>query len=107
MSLSEPQGQPSAVQDPLLYSPAQAAHALGIGRTKVYELMARGDLPFLSIGTARRIPVLSVQRFVDAGLQRQGFLLGDHLSGQRALIPPRSSRLRGGNDGETQQARQR
>ena len=31
--------------DRLLLRPAEAAEAIGIGRSKVYELLASGDLP--------------------------------------------------------------
>jgi len=36
--------------DKLLYSPAEAAARLGIGRTKVYELLATGQLPAVRLG---------------------------------------------------------
>jgi excisionase family DNA binding protein len=38
----------------------EAAHLLGLGRTSIYELMASGDLPFVKIGRARRIPSRAV-----------------------------------------------
>ena len=31
--------------DKLLLRPTEAAAAIGVGRSKVYELLARGDLP--------------------------------------------------------------
>lgn len=42
--------------DKLLLTPAEAARALGIGRTKVYELMASGTLASVRIGRCRRVP---------------------------------------------------
>ena len=36
--------------DRLLLRPAEAAEAIGIGRSKVYELLASGDLPSIRIG---------------------------------------------------------
>jgi excisionase family DNA binding protein len=42
--------------DKLLLTPAEAARALGIGRTKVYELMASGALASVRIGRCRRVP---------------------------------------------------
>ena len=41
----------------LAYSPAEAAVALGMSRSKVYELMADGTLPSLTLGRSRRIRV--------------------------------------------------
>ena len=42
--------------DQLLLTPIQAARALGIGRSKLYELMQDGVLEFVHIGACRRIP---------------------------------------------------
>ena len=36
--------------DRLLLRPAEAAEAIGIGRSKVYELLASGDLPSIRVG---------------------------------------------------------
>lgn len=38
-----------------LYTVEQAAALLGIGRTKVYELVSSGRLPSVTIGRSRRI----------------------------------------------------
>jgi excisionase family DNA binding protein len=43
--------------DKLLLTPTEAATALGIGRSKVYELMQTGQLQSVHIGACRRIPV--------------------------------------------------
>jgi excisionase family DNA binding protein len=40
----------------ILLTPTEAAEALSLGRTKVYELMAGGVLRSVKIGTARRVP---------------------------------------------------
>lgn len=50
--------------DALLLTPVEAARALGIGRTKVYELMAGGVLRSVKIGTARRVPADALGEFV-------------------------------------------
>ncbi len=42
----------------------QVADQLGIGKTKVYELLDRGDIRSLRIGAARRIPRAAVAEFV-------------------------------------------
>ncbi len=43
--------------DKLLLTPAEAADALGIGRSKVYELMRAGTLPSIRIDSWRRVPL--------------------------------------------------
>lgn len=50
--------------EPLLFTPAQAAAALSLGQTKVYELLATGALKSVKIGTARRIPREALHEFV-------------------------------------------
>ena len=42
--------------EPMLYTPTEAAAALGIGRSKLYELLQAGLLESLHIGVCRRIP---------------------------------------------------
>ncbi len=42
--------------DKLLLTPTEAAAVLGIGRSKVYELLQSGQLHSVRIGTCRRIP---------------------------------------------------
>ena len=42
--------------DPMLLTPVEAAAALGIGRSKLYELMQDGILESVHIGSCRRIP---------------------------------------------------
>ena len=44
------------MSDPILLTPTEAAHALGIGRSKLYELLQTGVLESVHIGTCRRIP---------------------------------------------------
>lgn len=51
--------------DQLLYTPERAADVLDIGRSKVFELMASGDLVSVQIGRSRRIPRQSLELYVD------------------------------------------
>jgi excisionase family DNA binding protein len=48
----------------LLYRPQEVARILGLGRTNVYALMARGELSSVKVGAARRIPAADVEQFV-------------------------------------------
>ena len=46
--------------DRLLLRPAEAAETIGIGRSKVYELLASGDLPSIRVGGSIRVPVTAL-----------------------------------------------
>jgi excisionase family DNA binding protein len=48
----------------LLYSPAEAAQVLGLGRTKLFALLGSGALPSLRIGVLRRIEVTAVTAYL-------------------------------------------
>ena len=48
----------------LLLTPEEAARALGIGRTKLYRLLAEGFLPSVRIGGRWRISTEALDRFV-------------------------------------------
>ena len=50
--------------DRILVTPQEAADALGIGRTKVYELIRSGRLSSVKIGVLRRIPTSALHEFV-------------------------------------------
>jgi excisionase family DNA binding protein len=54
----------------LLVCPEDAARALGIGRTKVYELIRSGALRSVRVGGLRRVPVAALAEFVN-GLKRR------------------------------------
>jgi excisionase family DNA binding protein len=48
----------------LLLTPETAADVLSVGRTKVYQLMASGELRSVRIGKCRRIPMSAVVELV-------------------------------------------
>jgi excisionase family DNA binding protein len=48
----------------LTLSIAEAASALGIGRTKMCELVSRGEVPTITIGRRKLIPVEALRRWV-------------------------------------------
>jgi excisionase family DNA binding protein len=48
----------------LLLTPEEAARALGIGRTKLYELLSTAKLPSVRIGGSRRVSVDALTEFV-------------------------------------------
>ena len=50
--------------DKLLLTPHEAAQVLGIGRSKVYELLSSRQLTSVKIGTCRRIPADALRAYV-------------------------------------------
>jgi excisionase family DNA binding protein len=50
----------------LLLRPVEAADAIGIGRSKVYELLASGELPSIRIGASVRVPVDALKAWIAA-----------------------------------------
>lgn len=50
----------------LLVTPAEAASALRISRSKLYEILADGSLSSVKIGGARRIRVSDLEAFIEA-----------------------------------------
>ncbi len=51
---------------PLLVSVEEAADALSLSRSKVYELLGAGALPSVYVGRCRRIEAAALQDFVVA-----------------------------------------
>ena len=57
------------MDEKMLYTLADVAAALGVGRTKVYELVRSGALPSVRIGGSRRVGGEDLATYVDS-LQR-------------------------------------
>jgi excisionase family DNA binding protein len=51
--------------DRLLLRPEEAARALGIGRSKLFLMLATGELPVVRIGRSTRIPTAALQHWVE------------------------------------------
>jgi excisionase family DNA binding protein len=49
----------------LLLTPEEAADALSIGRSKLYTLIATGDVASVRIGASRRIPWSALVAYVE------------------------------------------
>jgi len=58
------EGRPGAVVEPLLLRASEAAVVLGIGRTKVFEMLASGELPAIRIGRCLRVPKDRLERWI-------------------------------------------
>jgi excisionase family DNA binding protein len=50
--------------DRLLYRPEEAAELLAIGRWKLFELLAQGEIESVKIGSARRVLRTSLEAYV-------------------------------------------
>ena len=59
-----PPTEPARVISPALLTVDEAATALSLSRSAVYELMRSGDLTSVQIGARRRIPVKAIDAYV-------------------------------------------
>ena len=50
----------------LLLKPSEVAKVLGIGRSLIYELIARKEIPSIRLGRCIRVPSESLQRWLKA-----------------------------------------
>jgi excisionase family DNA binding protein len=50
--------------DRLLLRPTEAAEAIGIGRSKIYQLLARGEIPSVRIDGVLRVPIDKLREWV-------------------------------------------
>lgn len=66
-------------------TPNQATALLGMSRPQVRKLMDQGALAFRTVGTHHRIPVSSIQSFLDAERPRRRAALVDLAAAQNDL----------------------
>ena len=55
---------------PLVLSIPEVARSLGLGCTKIYELIAHEGLPTVTFGRARRVRLSSLQQWLEQREQR-------------------------------------
>ena len=48
----------------LALTPDEAAHAIGVGRTTIYELLRSGQLRSVKVGTRYVVPIASIDAFL-------------------------------------------
>jgi excisionase family DNA binding protein len=57
--------------DRLLLRPGEAAELIGLGRSKVYALIASGELPTVRIGGSVRVPLDALREWVATKAREQ------------------------------------
>jgi excisionase family DNA binding protein len=55
----------SSTVEPIVVSPAVAEQMLGISHWKLYDMLRRGELDRVKFGTATRIPMDSIRRYLE------------------------------------------
>jgi excisionase family DNA binding protein len=62
-----------SVSQRLLVRIPDRAETLGIGRSKIYELIATGELPTIHVGRAVRISASTLHKWVEEREQQESF----------------------------------
>lgn len=55
----------TTTSEQLLYSPDEAAPLLGVGRSQMFELIARGEIESFKIGRLRKIPREALTAYIE------------------------------------------
>jgi len=58
--------------EPLMLKPVEVAETLRLSRSRVYELIASGQLPSVRVGRFSRIPLDALRRWVEEHSQATG-----------------------------------
>jgi excisionase family DNA binding protein len=53
----------------ILLKPQETAEAIGCSRSRVYQLIASGELPSIRVGGVARVPVAALKAWVEARLR--------------------------------------
>ena len=51
--------------DKLLLKPMEAAEQIQVGRSRIYEMLATGELPSIRIGHSIRIPAKALEAWIE------------------------------------------
>lgn len=49
----------------LLLRPAEAAQAIGVSRSRMYELINSGEIPSVKVGRVKRVPVDKLREWIE------------------------------------------
>jgi excisionase family DNA binding protein len=55
----------------LMLRPTEAADAIGVSRSKAYDLIARGEIPSVRLGGSVRVPVDALRSWIARQLAEQ------------------------------------
>jgi excisionase family DNA binding protein len=56
---------PSSTPDPICVRVNDAARMIGVGRTKLYELIAAGEVEMIKLGKSTRITTTSLHELIE------------------------------------------
>jgi len=56
--------------EPLLIRAEEAARLLGLGRSKVFQMIAAGELPVVRLGRSVRVPKAELVRWIESRTAR-------------------------------------
>jgi len=59
------------VSERIMLRPSEAAEAIGVSRSKAYELIAAGTIPSVKVGGCVRVPVDRLKTWVDQQVREQ------------------------------------
>lgn len=64
-SLDSVEARGASGEQPWLCRPEVAARLIDVSRSKIFEMLASGELPSLKIGRSRRVPIEALRRWVE------------------------------------------
>jgi excisionase family DNA binding protein len=70
LGIAPPVGKPQAIE-PITVRILEAVRLTGIGRSKLYELIASGDIETVKIGSCTLIPMASLHGLIERAKQQR------------------------------------
>jgi len=64
------------MENRLLLRPGEAAVALGISRSKLYELLSRRAIPSVRLDGSIRVPAIQLQAWIESQMRKQAEAAG-------------------------------
>ena len=83
------------IMDKLLFKPEEAAQILGVGRSRIYDLMRAHLLLSVKIGRSRRVPAASLREYVAALSREADLRVTRRANGEGTIYPRRDGRWEG------------
>ncbi len=59
----------SVVGERMAYSPGEVADLLGLGKSKIYDMIRRQELPYVKLGSLTRIPRSALETWLRENLK--------------------------------------